>query len=109
MPEDDVSLREATRRFEEASARLTNEMSELSRQLREDRHHASETYVRKDVAKIGNDAIIRRVDELEKDQETRDKEARDTRRQLMFLVLAFALPAIASLLLSVNTYLSSGR
>lgn len=105
MPESE----EVVRRFEDAVTRLSNEMAELSRQLREDRDKAANTFVRKDVYQAQTEGTSRRVDDLERGEESREREARDFRRQLILVVLAFSIPAIAGLLLSINTYLSGGR
>jgi hypothetical protein len=43
------TLAEATRRFEEATKRLSGEMAELTREMREERRTNAETYVRRDV------------------------------------------------------------
>lgn len=98
------TLGEVLRRLEEVVRQLTD----ISSQMKADRVEASNTYVRKDVYGAEYTSHERRLKDLEDENQTREKQAADTRRQFIFLVLSLAIPVIASLLLSVNQYLASG-
>lgn len=98
------SLGEVFRRLEEVSRQL----AALADQMAKDRVAAEVVFVRKDVYAAETLALTTRVTKVELDDETRDREAAAFRRQLFFIVLAIALPAIAGLLLAVNNFLAAG-
>lgn len=65
-------------------------------------------YVRKDVYEAKYSSAIQRVEDLEKANEQRERDAVNTRRQLLMLVAGIAIPAILGLLLSLYSILPSG-
>ena len=98
------TLGELLRRLEE----VVKQLQDISGKMERDRSDAAQTYVRKDVYSAEFQSHERRIKDLESENQDREKQAADTRRQFIFLVLSLAIPVIASLLLSVNQYLSSG-
>lgn len=98
------TLGELLRRLEE----VVKQLQDISSKMERDRSDAALTYVRKDVYGAEYTGHERRLKDLEDESAAREKTAADTRRQFIFLVLSLAIPVIASLLLSVNQYLSSG-
>lgn len=101
---DGPTLGELLRRLEEVVKQLTD----ISKKMETDRIEASVTYVRKDVYGAEWSHLQTRVGDLEESAQAKEKQAADTRRQFLFIVLGLAIPVIASLLLSVNQYLASG-
>lgn len=98
------TLGEVFRRLDEVSRQL----SSLADQMGKDRVAAEIVFVRKDVYAAETNSLTTRVTKIEAEDEARDRDAVAFRRQLMFLVLATALPAIAGLLLAVNNFLAAG-
>jgi hypothetical protein len=101
---DEPTLGEVMRRLEQVS----RDMAAISTQLAEDRRTAETTFVRKDVYAAETFATGGRVKKLEDDNEAKEKESAAFRRQVLLMILGIAIPAIAGLLLTVNTILSNG-
>lgn len=104
MPEGEPTLGEVLRRLDEVS----RQMSALGTQMGQDRRDVASTYVPREVYEARHAAITRRVDELEADFDIREKTSADFRRQLLFLVLGTAIPAVLALLLAINNFLANG-
>lgn len=98
------TLGEVLRRLEQ----VVTQLQDISNKMDKDRSDAALTYVRKDVYNAEAGAHERRIKDLEDENQAKEKTAADTRRQFIFLVLSLAIPVLASLLLSINQYLSSG-
>lgn len=98
------TLGEVFRRLDEVSRQL----AALADQMAKDRVAAEVVYVRKDVYGAETLALTTRVGKIEQDDEIRDRDAAAFRRQVFFIVLGSALPAIAGLLLAVNNFLAAG-
>lgn len=104
MPDGEPTLGEVLRRLNEVSGQMTA----LGNQMAQDRRDAADTYVRRDVYDARHAGVLRRVDEIEADADTREKAAADFRRQLLFIVLGTAIPAVFALLLAINNFLANG-
>lgn len=98
------SLGEVLRRLEDVSRQLAS----LASQMAEDRREAAVTFVRQDVYSSQQQGIERRVGDLERDVELKEKTAAETRRQFVFLCLGIAIPAILGLLLAINNFVNAG-
>lgn len=98
------SLAEVLRRLDETNKQL----ADLVQQMRADRVEAAATYLRRDVYTAEAAAFNRRVGDLEADQANREKSAGETRRQLLFVVLASFLPSLGTLIV-VLSRLSGGH
>jgi hypothetical protein len=101
---DEPSLGEVLRRLDD----VARQMTALALQMRDDRLEAAATFVRQDVYTANTIALTTRVTKIEADDEAKEKDAAAFRRQLLFIILAVAIPAIASLLLAVNNFLAAG-
>lgn len=111
MTSDEPTLGEVIRRLDAVST----QMNTLAKQMAEDRRDFASTYVRYDLYQTRHefvngkvDAVSAKVDALRDDFDAKDKTAADTRRQLMFIVLATALPACAGFLLSLLMFIARG-
>ena len=102
---DEPTIGEAMRRLDTVS----KQMETLARQLAEDRRDFASTYVRHDLYEARHLSLDRRVTLLEAGDEAREKDEADTRRQLMFIVLAVALTAVAGLLVGLANLALGGR
>lgn len=98
------TLGEVLRRLEQVSKTL----ADLAKEMRQDRIDAAQTYVRKDVYDRDHKAQADDITDLQTYNKDREKREADTRRQLMFLMLSIAVPAILGLLLAVNNFISAG-
>lgn len=101
---DEPTLGEVLRRLEQ----VASELAKVTEQLRTDRVEAAATYVRKDVYIAETTSVTVRVGKLEDDNEAKEKDAAAFRRQLLFMILGIAIPAIGGLLLAINNFLSAG-
>lgn len=90
-------------RMLEATSR---EMASLGKDMRTDRETAVRDYLRKDVYDAKHDSLSKRVGDMESEREAEAKDAASFRRQLLFLVLTVAVPAISGLLLALSNYLA---
>lgn len=103
---DEPTLGEVFRRLDEVSRQL----AALADQMAKDRVSAENVFVRKDVYNAESLSLDTRVRKIETDDEKRDDDAASFRRQVFFMLLGFAIPAIGGLLLAVNNYLAgAGR
>lgn len=83
-------------------------MVDLGKEMRQDRGKIEDTYVRKDVYSRDHGVITDDITDLQEYNKDREKREADTRRQLVFLMLAIAVPAILGLLLAINNFISAG-
>jgi len=95
---------EVMRRLEQVSGELV----QLARDMREDRNAAADTYVRKDVQRGVDANQDRRLDGLEAENATRERDQVALRRQLIVGLVLLAVPALFSLVLAMNSFLSRG-
>jgi hypothetical protein len=100
----DPTLGELLRRLDVA----TSTMNDLAAEMRRDRRDVEATYVRKDVYDRDHKVVSDDITDLQDYNKDREKREADTRRQLVFLMLAIAVPAILGLLLAVNNFISAG-
>lgn len=100
----EISLGEVLRRLDQVSASMVT----LAAEMRQDRQDAASTYVRKDVYERDEKSHSDDILDLQTYNKDREKRDADTRRQLVFLLLGIAIPAILGLLLAVNNFISAG-
>jgi hypothetical protein len=86
------TLAEVVRRFEDATKRLSGEMAELTREMREERRTNEQTYLRKDVYEANRHATIRDIADVRGDVEELKKASESDRgwRRQASLTLAIA-------------------
>jgi hypothetical protein len=80
---------------------LVGQVRDVAQQLRTD-------YVRRDVYTASRLSDVRRIEKIEEKDEIRDKNASDTRRQLLVGLALVAATALLSILLTVNNYVGVG-
>jgi hypothetical protein len=80
---------------------LVSRVEDVAVQLRTD-------YVRRDVYTASRLSDVRRIEKVEEKDELRDKNASDTRRQLLVGLALVAATSLLGLLLAVQNYLSPG-
>lgn len=100
----EVSLGEVLRRLDTVSQQMVT----LAAEMRQDRIDAAQTYVRKDVYDAKHKIVQEDLEDLQVYNKDREKRESDTRRQVMFLMLSIAVPAILGLLLAVNNFIAAG-
>lgn len=104
MTTEPPTLGEVLRRLDQVAETMVN----LSGEMRQDRKDAAAIYVRQDVYVRDHKVISDNIEDLEEYNKDREKREADTRRQLVFLMLSIAVPAILGLLLAVNNFISAG-
>jgi len=97
------TLGEVLRRLDAVSTTMVN----LAAEMRQDRMDTAKTYVRKDVYDRDHKTQTDDIEDLQIYNKDREKRDADTRRQLVFLLLGIAVPAILGLLLAVNNFITT--
>ena len=91
-PLSEPTLNEVVRRFEEATQRLSGEMADLTRELREERRVTEATYLRKDVYEAHRAANERELSDLRDgvDELTEQRKVDQTWKRQQSLTLGVA-------------------
>ncbi|WP_311208714.1 MULTISPECIES: hypothetical protein [unclassified Aeromicrobium] len=108
---DEPTLGEVMRRLDE----LVRTIASLAGEMREDRAHASATYVRRDVylaERLADQAavtdVVRDLDQLQKATQERDAADKAFRRQASLVAAGAALGLVGSIVLSVAGWFLGG-
>jgi hypothetical protein len=102
---DPPTLGEILRRLEDA----IRQISELAKQMREDRVYANQTYVRQDVYNANRTADELRVLEAQKDLDevNRLREVDNNwRRQIMLAVAILSITTLVTIAIAISNYMS---
>lgn len=95
---------EVMRRLDDVLGRL----DATARAVDDSRRAAEQTYVRKDVYDGASREQTRRIEDIEKENAEKERNAEAFRRQVIVAVLGVALPAFGGLVLAVTAVLNGG-